>query len=130
MYKTFAPETMKKIEWVVGMFTEWRTYHNEIKHFDHIYCDLNDKEFISQHTVAFAMCRFLTKIKKLDGSDFPPKTLRDIVLCVQFHLELLGFCYKLIDDFGFHKVCFTLDNLMKQHTQDGLGNHVQQADVI
>ena len=60
--KSFAPETIKKIEWVIGMFTEWCNYCNSLLDMDFIHC-------------AFAMCHFITEIKKLDGTDLPPKTM-------------------------------------------------------
>ena len=39
----------------------------------------------------YVLVHFLTEVKKIDGSDFPGKTLYDILICVQFYLETLGF---------------------------------------
>ena len=63
------------------------------------------------------MCQFLTKVKKLDGTDFPVKTLYDIVICLQFHLEKQGFSWRLLNDQCFTNIYFTLDNLMKNVVQ-------------
>ena len=70
---------------------------------------------------------FIIEVKKLDGSNFPLKTLHDIVLCVQFHLEMKGFSYKVIDADRFRVTRFTMDNMMEIHTEQGLGNTVRQA---
>ena len=42
-----------------------------------------------------------------------------ILFFFQFKLEMMGFGFKLIDDFKFRGVCFTLDNLMKKRTTGG-----------
>ena len=45
--KTFASETMKKINWVVKMFSEWRMYHNGYGSIEHIGCDLDDVDSVT-----------------------------------------------------------------------------------
>ena len=78
----------------------------------------------------FAIKRFITEIRKLDGSDFPAKTLYQIVICLQFHLEGNGFTWKLLDDKDFTEVRFTLDNIMKERVSAGIGIRVKKADTI
>ena len=78
---------MKKVNWVKGMFQEWRYHRNMSADFSDIHCDLDDVNSITVENLIFAMCRFITEVKNLDGSDFPPKTLYEIVVCVQFYLE-------------------------------------------
>ena len=95
-----------------------------------IECDLDDITTITQESLLFALCRFITEVKKLDGSDFPARTLYDILICVQFHLETLGFPWKLINDVAFTELKFTLDNLMKQRTSMGIGVSVKKAQVL
>ena len=60
----------------------------------------------------------------------PPKTLYQIVVCVQFYLETQGFSWKILEDDRFKELKFTLDNLMKAHTSQGLGVSVRKADII
>ena len=72
--KTFSSETMKKVSWVKGMFQEWRYHRNMSPNFSDIVCDLDNISSITKENVIFAVCRFITEVKKLDGSDFPPKT--------------------------------------------------------
>ena len=93
-------------------------------------CDLDDISTIMQSSLVFAICQFLTEVKKLDGSDFPGKTLYDIGICLQFYLETKGFTYKLLNEESFSKIRFTLDNIMKKRASDGLGNGVCQAQVL
>ena len=37
----------------------------------------------------------------MNGDDFPAKTLYDLVICTQFHLETLGFTWKILNDDDF-----------------------------
>ena len=71
-------------------------------------------------SIAFALCRFITEVKKVDEPDFPGKTLYDIV-CVQFHLECFGFAFKLINDKAFIDLKYTLYNTMKLRVMAGIG---------
>ena len=54
----------------------------------------------------------------------------EVVISLQFFLETEGFNWRLITDSEFKDVRFTLDNVMKQRTQQGLGNTVRQAEVL
>ena len=127
--KNFSDETMKKIRWVTKMYHEWRIYRHSLG-LEHISCDLDEVSTISEESLKFALTRFMTEVKKVDGSDFPARTLYDIIICVQFHLETLGITWKLISDDEFIEVKFTLDNLMKLHTQEGVGVSVKKAQIL
>ena len=78
----------------------------------------------------FALTRFLTEVKKIDGTDFPAKTLYEILICIQFHLEKLGFVWKLLNHEAFKDVKFSLDNLMKLRTSQGVGRNVKKAEIL
>ena len=74
--KTFAPDTMKKINWVVNMFSEWHSYCNAYAvMMETIDCDLHDLRSITKSNLNFAMTRFITEVRKIDGGLFPGKTL-------------------------------------------------------
>ena len=128
-HKNFSPETMKKVKWVLKMFREWRSYRHS-NGYEYIPCDLDHKSTISEESLIFAMSRFITEVKKVDGSDFPGKTLYEIVICVQFHLETLGFGWKILNEEPFKNIKFTLDNVMKMRTSQGIGNSVRKAQVL
>ena len=128
--KNFSDETLKKVSWVKNMFQHWREFRNSCDDLQNVECDLDDIESISQESLKFALCRFLTEVKKLDGSDFPAKTLYDILICIQFHIETLGLAYKFLSDEKFKEVRFTLDNIMKQRTKDTVGGSVRRAEVL
>lgn len=128
--KTFSTETNKKIRWVVRMFDDWRNFRNSQPNLENIQFDFNDESTISREALVFAMCRFLIEVKKLDGSDFPGRTLYDITVCMQFKLETLGYHWKLLNEECLKDIRFTLDNVMKLRTSQGVGTTVKQAQVL
>ena len=66
-------------------------------------------------------------MRKVNGEEFPGKTLYEILISLQMYLEIH---WKLLDDSEFVNVKFTLDNLMKKCTEDGIGHHVHKAKVL
>ena len=128
-HKNFAPETIKKIRWATKMFCEWRLYRHS-HGFEAIPCDLDDITSITEESVIHGVCRFITEVKKVDGTNFPGKTLHDIVVCLQFHLETLGMAFKLLNQDAFRDIRFTLDNVMKACTAQGIGISVRRAQIL
>ena len=112
------------------MYNDWRICRESNPYIDTYVCNLEDLSTLSKSSLNEAMCRFISEVKKLDGSDFPQKTLYDIVICVQFWLETQGLAWKLFNEDSFTDLRFTLDNLMKERTSAGLGNQVKKADIV
>ena len=86
--KNFSDETNKKIHWVTKMYRDWRNCQS---HLERIPCELDDISSVNEESIMFAMIHFLTEVKELHGTNFPPRSLYDIVICVQLHLKSLGF---------------------------------------
>ena len=128
-HKNFSAETLKKVRWVQKMYHEWRSYRHSLG-LEYITCDLEDCATITGASLAFALCHYITQVKKVDGSDFPAKSLYDIVICVQFHLECLGFAFCLVNNPYFSELKYTLDNTMKERVQSGIGLSLRQAEVL
>ena len=128
-HKNFSRNTMKKVRWAVKMYHEWRVHHHGLG-LEFIPCDLYDRSIVTATSLRHALCCFITEIKKVNGDDFPGKTLYDIIVCIQFHLECIGFSFRLINDEAFHDLKFTLDNTMKARVEAGIGLSVKQAEVL
>ncbi len=69
----------------------------------------------------------MIEIKKLDGTDYPPCTLYGIVIGIQMYLETQGMNWQLINVPEFKNVQFTVDNIMKHQTSQGLGAVINQV---
>ena len=128
-HKSFSEDTMRKVRWATKMYRDWRNYRHS-QGLEQIECDLDDKATVSVASLKFALCRFITEVKKVNGEDFPGKTLCDIVICLQFNLECQGFAFRLINDDAFQELKYTLDNVMKQRTAQGIGISVRKAQVL
>ena len=130
-HKNFSDETVKKIRWVHKMYSEWRDTRNFKYGVDEIItCDLEDLSTITVDSLDLALRRFITEVRKMDGEEFPPKTLYQIVLCVQFHCKTKGLTWRLLEDERFTELKFSLDNTMKLRTASGIGISVKKADII
>ena len=88
------------------------------------------KATITAQSLKFALVRFITEVKKLNGDDYLGKTIYHIVICIQFHLECLGFAFKLLNEPFFKDLKFTVDNTMKSRVRQGIGLSVKQADIL
>ena len=128
-HKNFAPETMRKVRWATKIYCDWRVYRHSLG-LERIECDLDEWSSITATSLKSALCCFITEVKKVDGTEFPGKTLYDIVICIQFHLECLGFSFKLINDGIFRDIKFMLDNTMKLWVASGMRLSVRQAQVL
>ena len=129
-HMNFAPDTMKKIQCVTKMYRDWREYRHSFLDKQRITCDLDDKSTITKESLIFALSHFLTEVKKVDGSDFPGKTLYEILICMQFHLECIGFAWKLVNDEAFKDIKYTLDNVMKIRASQGVGKSGKKAQIL
>ena len=77
---------MKKVNWVTNMCSEWRESRIN-PDVDYIYIDLDDVCTLAVDNLALALCRFMTEIRKLDGTEFLGKIMYEIILFIQFYLE-------------------------------------------
>ena len=128
-HKNFSDETMKQIRWVRKMYREWCSQREGLG-LAAIKCNLENKAMITVESLKYALCCFITEVKKLDGTEFPGKILYHIIVCMQFHRECHGFVFKLINDGAFQELKYTLDNTMKARTAQGIGCSVKKAEIL
>ena len=96
----FAKKTIDKSTWAVTLFGQWRADDRNLR------C-LSDKSFVyldkpfglmTDDELDYIVPLFLTEILKKDGSEYPPATLRDLVLLLQKFLEVTGRNVKFFSD--------------------------------
>ena len=129
--KKFAPQSKRKMKWVLNMFSDWRLYRlkqqsppAEINR-----CDLDKIGEFSQDDLNFALSRFICEIKRIDGSDYPPNTLREVIIMVQMYLNENNIFWKLLEHPNFQCLRNVVDNTMKERTALGLGQRVS-SEII
>ena len=97
--KNFAPKSKTKILWAVNMYSEWRK--NRLSSGlcvpEIINVNLDCVGMFAKIDLCYSMSSLIREVKKLDGSDYPPNTFRDIVLMVQMYLHENSLFWKLLD---------------------------------
>ena len=61
------------------------------------------------------------------GTDYPGKTLYEMIICIQKHLNENGVNWKLLEDSEFKTLKTVLDNVMKEHAESNIGLNKCQA---
>ena len=124
-------QSKRKIKWAVAMFCAWRKTRmrasnvpKEIKK-----CDLNCLSLFTQSDLAFTLSRFIREVKKLDNSDYPPNTLREIIIMIQMYLHQNAVYWKMLDHPEFVNLHNVFDNTMRERTAIGLGVR-RSSDII
>ena len=70
-----------------------------------------------------SLCRFIAEVQKVKGGDYPPQSIRDMILSIQMYLHMCRINWKLLseDDPIFVDLYNIIDNVMKDCTEQDLG---------
>lgn len=80
--------------------------------------------------LTYALTRFILKVRKKTGENYPSQTLYEIVISLQLYLCMYGRDFKFLDDKDFVAVRNTLDNRMKELSRAGIVAPRIQAQAI
>ena len=124
--------TQNNVNWAVTAYNWWR--NERLNSYDYdvgIYeADINQPDRLDKMNLIHALCYFIPEVTKKSGEFFPGKTLYQIVVGIQKHLQIHKITWKLIKDPGFIDVKTVLDNVMKDQAALNLGLVSRQADLI
>ena len=122
------------MQWRVRAYNEWRLQRlSNVVNFDvNIFeVNLDDISKLDKNAFIHALCNFIPEVTKVkDGSDYPGKTLYEMVTSIQKYLSQNNVFWKLIDDPEFREVRTVLDNVMKECAQRNIGTTKKQAKYI
>ena len=126
--------TFNKMQWGVRAFSTWRSSKLASPISYDVIIDEANLDKLSELTkelLIYALCRFIPEVTKCrDGSDYPGKTLYEMVVSIQKYLNQNNLPWKLIDDPEFIDVKTVLDNVMKERARANMGLVRKQAQVI
>ena len=125
--------TFSKVQWAVNAYCDWRSHRMmDVNSFDvRIYeCDIDRVELLECDSFEFSMCTFLAEVRKLDGTEYPGKTLYHLVVSIQKHINSKGKNWKLVEGSQFSQIRTVLNNLMKERAKNNIGNVKRQAEMI
>ena len=127
--------TRKQTSWAVSLFNEWAEWRNKQGNtmLDPLFPIL-DLGKMDNAKLNHWLARFITEIRRKDGSPYPPNTLYQIAAGIQRHLRdtcgLTDIKFFQKDDPHFSIFRGCLDHRMKELTGQGIGIHAQQADPV
>lgn len=117
--KRIPETTQAKVNWAMKLLNDWlkiwKTNLNDgcLKVFKEV-DEMNKSDL--NHCLKY----FLPSIRKINGEDYPPRTLKEIVACVQHHLNYkLKKPWSIFKDEAFMEARETLDAVMKESARKG-----------
>ena len=129
--KQFAPQSKKKMLWAVTMYNQWRKSRMVVPgvELEIIDANLDLLNSFQPSDICYALCRFIREVRKMDGGEYPPNTIREIIVMIQMFLHENGLYWKLLDGVEFTTLRNVVDNTMKERHVMGLGVR-KSSDVI
>ena len=129
--KRFAPESYKKMKWAMKMYQEWRSARlsDGLVPVEIVRADLCKVWQFGDSDLSFSLSRFIREVKKIDGKDFPPNSVREIIIMIQMFLNSCGLDWKLLEGCNFVNLRNVVDNTMKERHAEGLGIR-KSAEII
>ena len=123
-----------KMLWGLRAFNEWRSckLSNQVT-YDILIdeANLDNLPELRKDIFIYVISRFIPEVVKVkDGSDYPGKTLYEIVVSIQRYLNENGVNWKILDDTEFKEVRTVLDNVMKERASRNIGMVRKQAEYI
>ena len=122
-----------KVKWAVNCFNEWRQARLGCGEIDEIVLktDLSEVETLTKENLEYCMTWFIPEVMKVRGEgEYPGKTLYQMVVAIQKHLEINKVRWRLIHGSEFQDLKTMLDNVMKQRCSENIGTTKKQADLI
>ena len=117
--------------WAVTMCNEWRQNRLAQPGTERQIIDANLEllQSFGPGDLCFALSRFIREVCKIDGNEFPPKTVREIIVMIQMYLHENSIYWKLLDQVEFISLRNVVDNTMKERHAMGLDVR-QSSDII
>ena len=83
--KKHANESEHEIKWAVNMYHEWRNQCiNQLGVPIEIMCaDLNCLYALTQQYLCYSLSCFIHEVKKVDRCEYPPNTLKEIIIMIK-----------------------------------------------
>ena len=121
-----------KLNWAITAYSDWRNERLETMNYDYAVfsADLNDLPKLDKDCLSHALCLFIPEVMKRNGEMYPGKTLYQMIVAIQKHLNINRIPWQLISDYDFLDVRTVLDNVMQERTAMNLGVDQRQADLF
>ena len=116
-----------KSRWAVTAYVDWRNdliqrVGPEFCDTCVLKCDLLKPRLLEQGEFCKAMYKFVMEVRKYNGKDNPPQSLKGMVTAIQFYLHSNRIYWQLLPKLGgpFVDLFYVVDNVMKECTRKGI----------
>ncbi len=124
--KGIPKKTKEDTQYCVSLWDAWRHYRQDTTND----C-IKPLQELSHPDLQYWLSRFILKVRKKDGSEFPPNTLHHICCGLMCHLRWNGHPdIDLFCDSDFADFKGTLDAEMKRLQSKGVGSKRRQAEPL
>ena len=88
----FSVESRRKIRWAINMYNQWRILRMSELYVDAKIrrTDMNFVNDLSKEDLCYSLSRFIREVRRVDEEDFPPNSIKEIIIMVQMHLHQSG----------------------------------------
>ena len=104
------------MKWAVNLYCDWRS--NRLSKFcestEILRADMDKIFQFNKSDLCYSMCTFVREVKKLNGEEYPPNTVREIVIMIQMFLHENGLYWHLLDHPEFVNLRNVVNNTMKE----------------
>ena len=123
-------KTREKTKWAMKIYRTWLAEWR-VRIDDNILKVLKPIEEFSYGDLDYTLEYFFCDVRKVDGTRYPPQTLKEIACAIQFHFNnTLKWNISIFKDKEFKRSRESLDSQMKKGASLGLVKPKKRADVI
>ena len=131
--KTIKKRSETKMWWAVRAYQQWRT--NRLRDSQNLNIDIFDSNLenlcnLSKQNLENVLCIFIAEVKKVNGEEYPGKTLYQLIVSIQWYLNENDIGWKLVDGPDFKNLRVVLDNLIQERALQNIGTTKKQAQFI
>lgn len=122
--------TKKKRDWSVNTYLNWRTKRNEMNIIEKI--PTKPLEEMSPEELVFVLTRFILESRDKKGFSYKPKTMLEIILSIQQHIntKIENDKYAFLSDVRFKKLKNVLDSQVAEQVKQGQNLPKKSAEVV
>lgn len=120
--------TSKRNAWAYRTFTKWIVARNNR-------FDANEKMLVLLEALCVEDMNkwlgfFVCEVRKVDGSQYPAKTLLSLLMGIQGYLKSVGVAVDILNSPEFEYLRTVLDSEMKKVSSQGVGTSTKQSEVF
>ena len=86
----YAKNTGKKYNWACKASNQWQEKYldsNVPVSDDIVLSDLTVPKKLEKRLFCNALCKFISKVRKYQGDDYPPQTVKGLIIAIQMYLK-------------------------------------------